>query len=203
MIPKLGASGIFTLDSPFAERMLPDTEYTCVAIQMFVELIDIGVEPYEEYYEPFKIEKQEYDEDVENGVAMITLRSSQGVFMRVPDSYIQGVPNANGLPYHAALLSVDLGVIPSNLDLTSLMDTIRQVTEDYIGIQDIQVQEVAVSDTTLVSAPDHDRLEAARKANITVFESDRSKAIRLADVNAALQQRIGELEDYIKSTLPP
>lgn len=203
MIPRIHTAGIYTLDEPFAAQVLLNVEYTCKAIRTFSELIEMGVEPYEEYYEPYKIERQSYEEDVENGVVIVTLRSTQGTFIILPDSYIKAIPNANGFNYHAALLSVDLGVIPSDLDLASLKDTIRQVTEDYLGIQDVDVQEVAVSDTTIISSEDHDRLEAARKANIKVFESDRSKAIRLADVNEALQIRIKELEDYIKSTLPP
>lgn len=203
MIPKLYATGTYTVDEPFASRILANTEYTCRAIRTFGELVDAGVEPYEEYYEPYKINRQLYEQDVENNVAIISLRSSQGTYIMIPDSYIQAVPNTSGLPYHAALLSVDIGVIPTNLDLTSLMDTIRQVAQDYIGIENVEVQEVAISEVTLISAEDNDRLEKARKANIKVFESDRSKAIRLATINEALQTRIKELEDYIVTTIPP
>lgn len=202
MIPIFGSSGIFKLDDPFMGQLQPGISYTCVAVRLFEELTEMGIDPFEEYYQPNGIDRARYDEDVLNNVAIVSLRSTQNAWITLPDSFIIGVPNPNGVPYHAMLLSVDIGAIPETLALDSLIDTIKQVTKDYLGVV-AEVQEVVASDRELISMDDHDTLEAARRANIATDESDRSKAIRMETAMNAMVIKIKELEDYIAANLPP
>lgn len=202
LVPKRGDRGIYTLKAPYQALVAAGIEYSCESIRSFAEIIEGGGEPFELYYQPRGLTYNKYEEDVLLQASIVTLRSSQGQWVDVPSTYIAGVPNPNGVPYHAVLLGISLGAIPVGLKLDSIKATISNVVRDYLGVNS-KVEELVVSDTKAISMTDHDSLEVARLVNVKVSESDRSKAIRLETTVTAQAKKIKELEDYIKTKIPP
>ncbi len=196
LIPMMWSKGTYLLLDPFQQLLQPNVEYTCESILGFAEIIESGEDPYAAYYEPRGIEQAKYEQDVLEKAVILRLRSSQNQWVSVPSTYVIGVPNPNGIPYQAMLLGISLGAIPVDLALDSLKASITAVVKDYLGV-DSEVEEVIVSDITAVELGDHEAFEAARLGNITMNESDRSKAVRLETTMSAMREKILELETYI------
>lgn len=196
MIPPIGTSGVYTLSGPFSAQLRANTSYRCEAVRRISDLIEFGVEPYEEYYAPVGLSKSTYDSDLSNMVSIVSLASESGHWLYVPTTYITSYPNINGVAYTALILGVQLGAIPNYMDLTGLHAAIKELVTDTIGVIP-SIQTVGVSAAQLLSQTDHDAVEAARQYKINNTQTNRAKVIALSQENASLRQRLQQLEAYV------
>ncbi len=200
--PPVDVTGIYTLAAPFAQYVVPNVPYTCIAIRKFTDLIKKGEDPYQLYYAPMQMTLQEYQTDFNSGECLVTLRSADGQFIYVPTSKILGYPNQGGISYTALVLGIRLGAIPDGLDLTPLRTKLAAVCHDYIGVTP-QIQQAAISKTVQKSAADHAVLEAARQAQITERQTDAAKLLAAQQTIAQQAVLIAQLQTYIQTRIPP
>lgn len=201
LTPPIGASGIFTLDSPFDTTLQASATYTCVAVRRLSEIIKNGIDPFLKYYVPKNIDQTKYNTDVKNNECIVTLRSTGGDWAYIPTSYIKSYPNMNGIAYHSCVLAISLGALPTYLDLSELKTSMINLVRDKIGITS-DVKTVVVSKETKLSIADSTALETARQNNITDSTTDSAKVIALTNENASLRQQISALESYIAQNIP-
>lgn len=202
LVPPLGASGVYTLRAPFQNKLQANTSYRCDAIRRINDFIELGVDPYEEVYQPEGISRSVYDNDAAKNVAIVSLVSQNNHWIYVPSTYISSYPNVNGIPYVSLVLGVSLGAIPHYMDMTGLSNAIKNLVRDTIGVVP-QITQVAVSDVTNLSQRDHDSLETNRQQAIINTQTDRAQAIALRAENATLRQQLNDLQAYIRDRLPP
>lgn len=202
LIPPVGTAGIYKLDAPFSAQLQPNMSYRCDAVRRLSDFLEVGVDPYEEFYKKNDLTKEKYDLDVMNRVCMISLVSSSGHWLYVPSTYILAYPDLNGVPYTVMVLGLELGAIPNYKDLTGLKQALSNLTRDTIGITPV-IKEVAVSAVTKLSQADADALEAARQSQITNSQTDRAKLLALQQAYTLLQQQYAQLEAYVRSLPPP
>jgi phage baseplate assembly protein gpV len=203
LLPNIGTSGQFVLKDPFAAKLLKGTNgspvnYTLVAIRTFAEIVAAGGDVYNDYYLPLSIDKSVYLTDQQGGAVILTIQATDNSVLNVPNSYLASYPDGGSIPYTVMALGVKLGAIPDALDLSDIAASIKNLIKDQLGI-DSTVTAVAVSTMSLVSQADHNRLEAARKANIsdTVTDSGKVKTLQAQlDAANALNQ---QLQSYIAS----
>lgn len=200
LTPPIGASGIYTLASPYSTLYKTGVTYTCKAVRRLSEVIKNGTEPYSAYYATVSLDETTYNTDVANDECIVTLVSTGGDWLYVPTSYISSYPNANGIAYHSIVLAAHIGAIPTYMDLTSLKTKFSNLIRDNIGITP-DIQEVVVSKEKMLSIADHNTVEAARVANITDTTTDSAKVITLTAENTSLRQKLTELETYITTHL--
>lgn len=201
LLPPLGASGVYTLSAPFQNKMQANTSYRCDAIRRLNDFIELGVDPYEEFYAPMQIPRSTYERDIGQNVSIVSLVSQNNHWVYVPSTYITSYPNVNGIPYVSLLLGVSLGAIPHYMDMSGLSAAISNLVRDTIGVVP-QIRQVAVSDVTNLSQRDHDALETNRQQAINNTQTDRARAIALQSENAALRTQLNDLQAYIRNNLP-
>lgn len=198
--PPVGSTGLYKLLEPFESVLVQDTPYTCMAVRSLSELINAGLDPYEEYYLPNSIDKVVYDEHVLLDTSIVSLRSIAQHWVFVPNAYIRSYPSQNGVKYTAVVLGISLGSIPDHLELAAVKIAVQDVVRDTIGVlSDVQV--VVVSETVLLSEADHRAATAARQAAITSSLTDRARVVEMSAVNVALRAQVNVLESYIAERL--
>lgn len=202
LVPPIGASGIFQLSSPFAAALIAGVSYTCVAVRRLSEIVHLGFDPFETYYQPYGITRQVYNSQMQEEACIVALRSSGGIWLYVPSAYITAYPDAGGIQYTSLVLGVDIGPIPNHLNLSAIKTKIISDIRDYIGVN-ATVMTVAVSETSLVSQANHNAIEAARTLLIAGSDTDRSKYLQVLAQKNALQAKVTELEAYFIAHPPP
>ena len=201
VVPLLSAKGIYRLKAPFDAQLLANTSYECVALREMVDLLSTGTDVYAQYYEPYGLTEQEYQQDVTDGVVMCSLRTDGGIWLYVPSSYVLSFPGMSGVKYGVMLLGVMLGSIPETLDLTYLKSQIEQMVSSELGITSA-VEEVIVSQIDILSKDEHLRLEAARKAKISAMSNAYTKSKKLETLNTQLMAKNEQLSQYILDHQP-
>lgn len=195
-IPTPGTKGLYKLLEPFQSSLMVGIPYECIAVRRLADVIASGVEPYTTYYEPVEISKEDYAKDVTANVCLISLQASVGHVVIVPSSYIAGHPDIGGVPYTQLILAATLGPIPDYMDLSHLQEKVKSVVTEYIGIEPT-INLVACSLQAIVSNDEHDRIEEARKNNISNTSTDYAKYLDAQAKLEAATTRIRELERYI------
>lgn len=202
LTPPINVTGTYSLNAPWAQDVVPNTPYTCIAVRKFADIIRKGEDPFALYYATKQLAYSDYQRDSAAGECIVTLRSAGGQFIYVPTSYILGFPNQSGVPYASMLLGVRLGAIPNNLDLSAIKAKIATAVHDILGITPT-IQQAVNSEIVNKSAADHAAIEAARQAQITERQTDYAKYLAAQATVQAQAQRIVELETYIRQNLPP
>lgn len=202
LIPPIGTSGIYKLAAPFNTLLQSNTSYRCDAVRRIADFLEVGLEPYEEFYQPNSLTRETYDQDVRNQVCIISLVSSGGHWVYVPSTYILSYPDLNGVPYTVMVLGLELGAIPNYKDLTGLKQALSNLTRDTIGVVPT-IKEVAISAVQKLSQSDHDALENARALSISNSQTDRAKLLATQAELAALKLQYAQLEQYVQQQMTP
>lgn len=197
--PPLLTKGRYTVAAPFTVN--PTSIYTCVAIRSFSDIYQLGYDVYKTYYEPMGlvngtvVGSTTFDFNVERNKQpnIITLRSEEGTFLYVPDTYITSFPDMGDILYNHMVLSVSLGALPDYLDLSSLKAAIQSIVAQHFGVASSVVSEHRTPSTNNPTRTQHEVLETARLAAITLLETDHAKALRLQVQNTLLQNKINAL----------
>ena len=196
LLPPIGASGVYQLNTPFAGSLSANTTYTCMAIRRIADIVQSGFDPYESYYQPYGIAKTTYDQHIKADMCIVSLRSAGGNWFYVPSAYIASYPNMGGIKYTSLLLGINLGPVPSFLNLAHVKQKIIDDIRDMIGITST-VTTVAVSETKLLPQEVSNAIEASRQSNISESTTDRAKYLNTLAELAAVRTKVTELENYI------
>ncbi len=202
LTPPIGASGIFKLGGPFQNLLVAGVSYTCDAVRKMADIIKLGIDPHAQFYAPYGLARSVYENDLRNGECIVSLRSNGNHWVYVPTSYLLSYPNANGIPYTALVLAINIGAVPNYLDLSQVKQRITDVVRETIGVNS-QVQQVAISPTKNLPQTDHNAIEAARVSNVTSTQTDRAKYLEMKAQRDAMVARLAQLESYIAANMPP
>lgn len=196
--PPLSTTGRYVLRTPWSTN--PAMLYTCLAIRSFDDIYKLGYDVYSTYYEPMGLT----DGAVVGGVPfqfsnertakanIITLRAADGTFLYVPDTYVASYPDMGEHKYSHMVLSVSLSALPDYLDLAAVKDAVSGIVSQMFGLVPI-VKEHRTPSTTNPTAAQHEAMEAARTAAITLLETDHARALRYQGLNNVLQDKINTL----------
>lgn len=198
--PNIGDSGIFKLQEPFAALVTPQVVYTCRSIRTINDLIASGVSAYERYYASLGVSQSVFLEDAANNVCIIGLQAGSGEWIYVPNTFIIEPPSTTGVKYSSIILGVGLGAIPDQLNIEPLITKIKELVEANLGIEPT-VKAALVSQPAFIDHDKHERLESVRKSKIESNETDYTKVVKLKAQVDTLNERISELESYIRNVI--
>lgn len=201
MIPPIGTAGIFDLRAPFSAKLQANVSYRCEAVRRVSDLLEVGVDPYEEVYLPNSISRDIYEQDLLNNACIVSLQSSSGHWVYVPTTYINSYPNINGVAYRVMVLGVELGPVPEYMDLTAVRVAVQNVVRDTLGVSP-SIKEVAISASQNFSQHDHDTLEQTRASLIQNSGTDRAKYLTLLQRFEALQREYNTLASAVHGISP-
>lgn len=194
--PNIGAQGVYTLAAPFNALVIPNITYTCRAIRKLEDIIGNGEDPYDVYYKPHNLTKNDFLRNLNNNDCIVSLQSSAANWIYVPSSYILSYPSGAGVKYQAMMIGISLGTIPSSLDLSNLETEIKDLVYHSIGVE-ATTKQVVVSADLLIDNDTSDTLETVRKNRTVVKESSALTIARLNQENITLQTKLAELERFI------
>ena len=169
--PPINSKGIFELHHPFT--VSNKTVYEVVAIREIPDLQAEQIDIYKTYYQPKGISYSEYEKDINNDVAIISLYSSSGVIY-VPDTYIVRYPELAMGNYRHVVLSVSLGAVNKEINLAGLKKEIAEVCSKFLGVTANVRTHVAPTRDALTQA-EADTLEKVRRGKIDIPDTSELK----------------------------
>jgi hypothetical protein len=195
-VPQVGDKGTFTVTAPFDTILKPDVMYTCVAVRLISELIRQGYDVYGEHYKQYKINEATYKEDLSTNSPIITFQSPSGRLYYIPHRYLKSLPVIGGVEYEILGLGMQLGALPIGINLESLINDLKMVTRDKIGLIPT-IKPVILSETKTITKTDHEAAEAARAALIAGSDSYRNQLANAVLAREAALHKVAQLESYI------
>lgn len=197
-IPPIGVSGIWSLSSPFKEKLQANVPYTLIAIRKLSDILNAGGDPEADYYTVNSLDITKYTTDFNNDVSILSLQHGGNAIVYVPSSYVMSYPDIGGVPYTSLALTIPIGAIPDSLDLSYLKTRLTAVVAETIGVT-ATVQTVAVSNKTLLTTADAQAAETARQAKVNTTMTDYAMYLQAAAQRDSALQKIQALEQYFFS----
>ncbi len=200
--PTIGSSGHYTASAPFDSVVQSTVVYTCQSVRSIQDLLSNDEDPFGTIYQSIGLTQADFNTDVTDDVLIVGLSFGSSGWLNIPNRYFTSYPVTNGVEYQSKALSVNLGTLPTNLDLTNLISDVSAIVQSSIGIVTtptaLETSTKVVIDYTLDQAN-----TASRLANVTDTKSYKDKYLEtVTEVNGLVVQ-ITALEDYIKANYVP
>lgn len=201
----VGATGSFTLSSPYSSLISVFDIYTCKSVRTMDEFISNGEDPWEMFYKVYESSvpnwKATYVSQLEENTPIVGLESDSGKWVYVPLPYINTSPKVDGYVYQAFALNIALPSMPIGTEsdmtiLESIKNEIKEVILSKVGVQ-VTVNMVATSRPLLIDEASHMGLVASRN---TLPNANLSKDYRIVLLENEIQRLTAEfnaLKQYV------
>lgn len=198
LTPPLRARGTYTVRPPFA--VVPDANYTCIAIKTFADLYNSRQDVLSTVYgvvgiqEGSTIDGSIFSLEVERlkGVNIVSLADDRGNVIYIPDNFILSYPNTTSIEYANIVLSASLGPLPNTLDLSIAQAAVRDAIQANFGVQ----ATVNVARAPSLKQPTYEQhlvMEKARLGAITINQSSVMQVQQLQEQCKLLQDTVNTL----------
>ena len=201
ILPVIGSSGTYELLPPFDTVILPEEIYTCKAIRNISEYVSYNQDPKKLVYDYYGLSENDYENDIQEDMEIVSLQNNKGVWLYVPARYIVKYPEVDGIPYHQLSMVCKIPAIEVSRDISHLKTDVINLIKDTLGVE-AAVEIVEVSRTIAVTKDVSDQLKIDRALVSNGRVTDRAKYMQLLQQQQVLLDKIEGLENYIKSTLP-
>lgn len=134
IIPPINTKGVFVFKAPFNDKVHDNQEYTVTSVRSLLELHNSEERPYETIYVPVGMSEAEFKEDLDNEVPIVVFTTNGNEYFYVPADRILSMPIITGTKYQEKILAISLGLVPLEMDMNLLKDTVLEVVYDVTGI---------------------------------------------------------------------
>lgn len=196
--PVLNITGKYTVKEPF--KIKAGMDYTCIAIRNFEDMYKAGFDVYTDFYVPNGITIDNgfnFEEEKSKEPNIISLMSKDGSVLYIPDTFITSIPAGGDIFYQHVIMACSLGMLPSELDLSVLLSDVA----DFIGARIGHVVDTKLIVSPSLTQPtfaEHQTLETARKAAVTVQDNLTTKNIALTKQNEILTNKLNVTLEVLK-----
>lgn len=199
--PPIYAEGIFTCYPPFDSKVDINTVYVVEAIRSFPEMERRDRDVFAEIYQPAELSEDIYNEDADAHAAIVTLKSTDGTLVFIPNTYIESYPGMAGLDYSRNVVVLDVGMIPATIDLELLKKDLLDVIVKNVGATvEVTVDKMRYEGN--VTHEEHVKLETARRLAIRQHVPLQMQLDEANQRNDALQEQVDELIETIAEIQP-
>lgn len=199
--PPIYAEGIFTCYPPFDSKVDINTVYVVEAIRSFPEMERRDRDVFAEIYQPAELSEDIYNEDADAHAAIVTLKSTDGTLVFIPNTYIESYPGMAGLDYSRNVVVLDVGMIPATIDLELLKKDLLDVVVKNVGASvEVTVDKMRFEGN--VTHEEHVKLETARRLAIRQHVPLQMQLDEANQRNDALQEQVDELIETIAEIQP-
>jgi len=193
--PDVGYVGIFILSGPWITN---SGDYKCTSL----DVINIETD-FAKVYSSKGISKADFILDGKDGVLLATLVSvSTGDVLVVPTRYIASVAAESPVKYNRLAITIDLGILPEETDLSVIAGIMTDVANNYTGLNSKAIKHI-LGETTLKTVAEHDRITAVRAANTAEVVSTYASLELSKQAISDYKQEILRLEQVIGLFYPP
>lgn len=195
-IPTIGTKGKFKFTQPFDTLLSTTQEYTVEAVRSLSDLANSGEKPFDTVYKAVGLTTEDFISDLDNGVFIVTFKTSGGENFYVPSSRITSLPINSGVKYQDMLLVANLGSLPVGYNTTLLLST---VAEDIYYTTGIKTDVVVVNNSAVThkDTTEHLRLTNIRENITNTTKSYKTKYLELTEELNAKNTYISDLEKII------
>lgn len=195
-IPAVGTKGKFEFKTPFDSILYTNQEYEVKSIRSLKEIYDSEEDPYTNIYQQVNLSEQDFQADLEDNVPIIVLSNNAGQYYYVPASKLASLPNLSGVRFQERMMVINLGYIPTDLNVLVAENTIKEEIKNKLGIIST-VEMIKTSAIQYVSEDDYKAYLAKLEVNKSKDdqESYKVKYLKLSEKYTDLQAKMEELHD--------
>lgn len=97
------------------------------------DLINMGLDVYSQYYSAYGLTLEDYKNDIRNNSKILGL-STETARVVVPFSFVIMYKKDYGVLYQRSFIISDLGFLPSDEDITRILNNLNEVIEKELGV---------------------------------------------------------------------
>lgn len=200
VLPCVGSTGVFEFYSPFDSKIDASEQLTVKAIRTISELESNSVDVLQDRYIKNGLLENDYRDDLEIDMHIVTIQSGYGLWYEIPARYIKNFPRFDGVSYSRRNLVVQLPFIEKSTPLDLLKTSISDIVTNHLGV-DNEVAEVEVSTTIQLTDTEHRLTKHKRKQEMLASKPIIIENKELKAANQSLRDKIALLEQYIINNL--
>jgi len=156
-IPPINTKGIFVFHPPYADdATINKKEYEVIEIRKIKALHDDGLDPLNSIYLKVGMTKEDFVDDLNNDVPILTLSIDGEQYLYVPADRIKETPAVIGYTATERLVTLSLGLVPDNINLDLMYKNIATLVNDTISVKP-DLTEHPGGPTVLMSNEDYDK----------------------------------------------
>jgi hypothetical protein len=200
LVPPINIKGKFRVTDELNGIIRSDVEYKVTGVRSIKDIIADGIDVKQLVYLNQGLTEDEYKQDLEDDVPIVTLQSPSNDIYNIPASKIISIPDYTGVKYTERTIAINLGQLPDKLDLDFIIPDINDLIKSRIGVEP-KTKVFKTSQPIIYTHTEYETNEAIRKAVITNNESCFSKLQKLNtafDIHKKrtklLLKRLNELE---------
>lgn len=162
-----GRRGCFEAHAPFASVVNKKEIYTIISSRSIPDLVNEGLKVLDVVYTPVSLEDTDMRNDIQNNVYIITLVNAGGKKTYIPENKLVVNPRTNGVEYANRTLVLNLGDLPTELNIDTEIINIKDAVKKELGVNPSHSL-VSLSSIMLNTYAEHENLVTLRNNFITV-----------------------------------
>lgn len=157
IIPPINTKGIFIFHPPYADDTnINKKEYEVIEIRKIKALHDDGLDPLNSIYIKAGLTKEDFIEDLNTDVPIVTLSADGDQYLYIPADRIKETPAIIGHTATERLVTLSLGLMPDDINLEMLYENIATMVNDTISVKP-DLTEHPGGPTVLMSDEDYNK----------------------------------------------
>jgi len=198
--PNINTVGSFNVASPYDSIVNNLEEYKVESIRSLQEMIDGNENPLDTVYVDVGRTEEDMKHDIQNGVMIVVMVDSSGGYAYIPETKFLSAPDTTGIRYQEKVLGINLGLLETSMDLTSLKSDILAMISDRIGIE-ANAQEVEKSAILRIPKDKHNYIQQNRELVKNIRPSYYFKYLECREHNKILAEENNRLSCFVTSKL--
>lgn len=202
-IPSVGLEGLFTFKEPFNTAIknrnninVSPIKLKVVSVITMKDMVRTDLrDPFTLIYEPATLTEVDYKKDLIDNIPIISLlyinEFDVESYIRVPLNYIESISSLTDIEYYNKLIILDMGWLPSSVDLTVFFDDMKVFVESRTGVNP-DAKEVTVGVPETVDQDEHELKETIRNNTVTVYKTTQ---VQLEELKIKYDQLVGRLNE--------
>ena len=157
IIPPINTKGVFIFHPPYADDTnINKKEYEVIEIRKIKALHDDGLDPLNSIYLKAGLTKEDFIEDLNTDVPIVTLSADGDQYLYIPADRIKEMPAIIGHTATERLVTLSLGLMPDDINLEMLYENIAIMVNDTISVKP-DLTEHPGGPTVLMSDEDYNK----------------------------------------------
>ena len=193
-IPRFNATGKWELRAPYSCSLTKS--YRCAAIENFPALEHEKIDIHSRFYAGKGLPVSVFNADRSASVVIVTMIAEDGEVIYVPSSYIIKFPNSLSVPHLYTVLSVDMGLMPTDMDYHSLVTEVNNLVQEMVGVT-TETHVNVIPGENFISEEEANTMKNARHQAQNAAPSLRARAGELNDKLEGAKLKIKQLQNSL------
>lgn len=195
--PTVGEEVFIRALSPFDKLSLNDS-YIITSITLIPDYAGSDIDIFNDVYNVVGLTRADMEDDIRNRVPIISLGDISGGTSSTPIPLNRLDFLDASIPYNKHGIGINLGNLPSDIYLDALIEDIKTLIEDRLGI--VPKTTIAkLSSKVPISINDHDNFLEERKAHQNSVKSFRLENLELKSKVSTLENTVLKLKTCVKN----